>query len=181
MSALAVSKDDQIAAIKARKNDAIFRVQDIVNQPVTRLKRTPDMHVSEYPYWFHQGATTPNFDTVDVRTTQEMQYDGFQYVSSDLNPGVVFVGHELEFNPMTKYFITDRSVPKKKLTEAEMEEINRLYRIIGHCDQQLDDLLDPEPPFENIHRQITAHKPVVVGAVAALFVTLLVVRKKRSS
>jgi hypothetical protein len=38
---------------------------------------------------------------------------------------------------MTKYFYTDRSVPKKRLTEAEMLEINRLYRIIGHDEEQL--------------------------------------------
>jgi len=42
------------------------------------------------------------------------------YVTSDLNPGVVFVGSEIEFNPMTKFFYIDRSLPKKKLTEAEM-------------------------------------------------------------
>jgi hypothetical protein len=46
----------------------------------------------------------------------------------------------LEFNAMTKYFYTDRSLPKKKLTEAEMVEINRLYEIIGRCEQQLDEL-----------------------------------------
>jgi hypothetical protein len=38
---------------------------------------------------------------------------------------------------MTKYFYEDRSLPKKKLTEAEMLEINRLYRVIGQCEQQL--------------------------------------------
>ena len=47
------------------------------------------------------------------------------------------MGHDLEFNPMTKYFYTDRSLPKKKLTEAEMLEINRLYRIIGRDEQHL--------------------------------------------
>ena len=67
------------------------------------------------------------------------------YVTSDLNPGVVFVGLQLEFNAMTKYFYLDRSVPKKKLTQAEMVEINRLYRIIGHCEQQLARLQNPEP------------------------------------
>ena len=44
---------------------------------------------------------------------------------------------------MTKYFYTDRSVPKKKLTETEMLEINRLYRIIGRCEQQLVQLQAP--------------------------------------
>ena len=38
---------------------------------------------------------------------------------------------------MTKYFYTDRSVPKKKLTEEEMLEINRLYRIIGQDQDRL--------------------------------------------
>jgi hypothetical protein len=32
---------------------------------------------------------------------------------------------------MKKYFYDSRALPKKRLTEAEMEEINRLYRIIG--------------------------------------------------
>ena len=43
----------------------------------------------------------------------------------------MFRGSDLEFNPMTKYFYTDRSLPKKKLQEYEMLEINRFYRIIG--------------------------------------------------
>ena len=92
------------------------------------------------PGWFHEGATKPDFNNVDVRRTRETSYDGKEYVTSDLNPGVVFHGDELEFNSMTKYFYTDRTVPKKKLTEAEMLEINRLYRIIGRCEQELSKL-----------------------------------------
>ena len=38
---------------------------------------------------------------------------------------------------MTKYFYEDRSLPKKKLTGEEMLEINRLYRVIGRCKEQL--------------------------------------------
>ncbi|HTL99312.1 MAG TPA: hypothetical protein VL181_10960, partial [Holophagaceae bacterium] len=34
-------------------------------------------------------------------------------------------------NPMTKWAYTDRTLPKKRLTDAEMMEVNRLYRIIG--------------------------------------------------
>ena len=60
-----------------------------------------------------------------------------QYVTSDLNPGVVFPGKELEFNSKTKYFYMDRSLPKKKLTEAEMLEINRLYRVIARDEDEL--------------------------------------------
>jgi len=126
------------SALEAEMNDAIQRVQKIVNQPVTQIPRTEDMRVSTYrPGWFHDGAIKPDFNNVDVRASRETSYDKNQYVTSDLNPGIVFLGAELEFNPMTKYFYTDRSIPKKKLTEAEMLEINRLYRIIGRCEQEL--------------------------------------------
>ena len=189
MSADAISTDEQTAAVKSQMNDAIFQVQVIVNQPVKQLKRTPDMvDVAFYsPGWFHQGATKPNFITVDVRATQQLDYEGHQYVTSDLNPGVVFIGRELEFNPMTKYFITDRSVPKKKLTEAEMLEINQLYRVIGHCEQQLNELqtplLDesqsPEPPLAKIQRLVATHKPVVEGFFVVLIVTLLFLNRRR--
>lgn len=126
------------AAIQSDMKTAIQAVQRIVNQPVTQLKRTADMHVAMYKQgWFHEGAAKPDFNTVDVRATVDASYARNQYVTSDLNPGVVFLGAELEFNPMTKYFYADYSLPKKKLSEGEMLEINRLYRVIGKCQQQL--------------------------------------------
>jgi hypothetical protein len=151
---------------KAIMDDTIARVKQIVNQPVTKLARTADMEVSVYsPGWFHPGAERPDFKTVDVRKTRQSIYDGHPYVSSDLNPGVAFRGPELEFNSMTKYFYGDRSLPKKKLTEAEMQEINRLYRIIATCEDKLKEPgspqtsmapvpeapppATPEPPREN--------------------------------
>lgn len=177
----AATRDEQIAAAKAEMNSAIFRVQDIVNQPVTHLKRTPDMDVAEFsPGWFHPGAIKPDFNTVDVRKTQQLDYEGHQYVTSDLNPGEVFLGSELEFNPMTKYFYTDRSVPKKKLTEAEMLEINDLYRTIGRYEQELNELQNPESPLTQIYRFMITHKPLDAGIVAVLLVTLIVVRKRRA-
>jgi hypothetical protein len=128
----------QRAVLEAQMKNAIQEVQRIVNQPVTRLARTPEMKVATFrPGWFHEGAAKPDFNSVDVRATREVPYDQHQYVTSDINPGVVFVGRELEFNSMTKYFYTDRSVPKKKLSETEMLEINRLYRVIGRCEQEL--------------------------------------------
>jgi hypothetical protein len=60
-----------------------------------------------------------------------------------LNPGLAWVGSDLEFNSMTKFFYTDRSVPKKKLTEREMQEVNRLYRIIGRCEDQIVQMHGP--------------------------------------
>ncbi len=120
---------------------AVGRVKEIVNQPVRQVPETSDTRdVGYYPDgWFHRGAITPDFKNVDVRATQDFVYHK-TYVSSSLTPGVVFFGNELEFNGMTKYFYVDRSLPKKRLTQDEMLEINRMYRLIGEC----QDVLGPK-------------------------------------
>jgi hypothetical protein len=131
-------QDSEDSALIAQMNDAIEQVKRIVNDPVPSLPRTPDAKVSMFsPGWFHEGAAKPNFLSVDVSATQQFPYDQFEYVTSDLNPGVMFRGRDLEFNGMTKYFYTDRSMPKKRLGPAQMAEINRLYRIIGAQEQEL--------------------------------------------
>ena len=108
------------------------KLVEIINQPITHLPRSGSFSVFS-PGWFHQGATKPDFNTVDIRATQERTYEG--YVTSDLNPTEMFIGRELEFNAMTKYFYTDRTLPKKRLSDPEMVEINGLYRVIGHDEQ----------------------------------------------
>jgi hypothetical protein len=137
---------EQITDLKSEMDTAIEQVKKIVNQPVTCFARTARMRVGTFPTgWFHEGANKPDFNRVDVRTTQEAIYDKYEYVTSNLNPGMVFIGRELEFNANTKYFYVNRSLPKKKLSQAEMIEINRLYRIIGRCDLQLARLQTPKP------------------------------------
>lgn len=108
------------------------QVVEIVNQPITHLPRSGSFTVFS-PGWFHAGATRPDFNNVDIRTTQERPYEG--HVTSDLNPTEMFIGSELEFNAMTKYFYTNRTLPKKRLSDTEMVEINGLYRVIGHDEQ----------------------------------------------
>lgn len=136
---------NSIAGPTKQKEDAIAQVNHIVNQPVTAFRRTESMEVSEFgPGWFHPGANTPDFDRVDVRQSQETAlYSAHKYVASDLNPNMVFLGDELEFNANTKLFYTNRALPKKKLSEADMLEINRLYRIIGQCNRQIAALQNP--------------------------------------
>ncbi len=132
------NQPSSIADIKLELADAIAKVREIVNQPVESLPRKPDTKVVTYsPGWFRPGAEKPDFNRVDVRNTQKFPYDRNEYVTSDQNPKVVYVGPELEFNPMTKYFYTNWSVPKKKLNESEMLEINRLYRLIGQDESKL--------------------------------------------
>ena len=134
-------------SLKSEMNAAVKKVQEIVNQPVKRIPIQPGMRYSTYREgWFHPGAAKPDFNTIDIRPTQQTPYAADEYVTSDLNRGVVFRGPELEFNTYTKYFITDRTVPKKKLTEAEMLEINRLYRIIGRCEDELNKLKTSATP-----------------------------------
>ena len=125
---------ESIAPLDADAAAAKQRVIEIVNKPITHLPRT-DEAAQFSPGWFHPGAEKPDFNTVDVRTTQQFIYDNANYVTSDLNPTEMFIGRELEFNAMTKYFYTDRTLPKAKLSDAEMLEINRLYRIIGRDEQ----------------------------------------------
>ena len=142
---------EQIAALNSEMNQAIEKVKAIVNQPVTRLVRQRGMKVGRFtPGWFHEGASRPDYDNVDVRSTQQFIYDEYPYVTSDLNPGFVFISRQLEFNSNTKYFYVDRSLPKKRLSEAEMVEINRLYRIIGECERRLIALQPPTVPPETV-------------------------------
>ena len=180
LPAVAESSADKIAALKKEKDDAFFRIQDIVNQPVTHLKRTPDMVAINFVDWGKHDYPTPDFDIVDVRTSQQKMFDGYQYVTCDLNPGEAFIGNQLEFNEMTKIFYNDFSVPKKKLTEAEMLEINRLCRIIGSCNQQLYQLEHPVPPLARVHQLLLAHRPIVIGVVALLILALYFVRKRQA-
>jgi len=109
---------------------ATARVIEIVNRPVTHLVRTDEAGQFS-PGWFHDGAITPDFATVDIRATQEFPYKDFRFVTSDLNPGEMFVASELEFNAMTKFFYQDRTLPKHRLSPDDMVEINALYRRIA--------------------------------------------------
>src|SRR3954463_14809218 len=106
-------------ALVEERDAALEQVRRIVNDPVPALPRDPDARVSVYsPGWFHEGAQRPNF-AADVRRTQQLPYERSEYVTSDLNPGLMFRGRDLEFNSMLKYFYTDRSLPKRRLGESE--------------------------------------------------------------
>jgi hypothetical protein len=126
------SNEAAIATLQKETDAAIDRVVAIINQPVTVYTRLPDSNVGLFsPGWFQEGAVEPDFDKVDIRKFQTFPYNRSMFVSSNLNPTEMFRSGELEFNAMTKYFYLDRTRPKKKLTRAEMTEINSLYRLIG--------------------------------------------------
>ncbi len=136
--------NQQIAALQLQLTNAWHQVEAIVCQPVPAYRRDDSYRISIYgPGWFHPGANTPDFNNVDVRKSQELSYAAHPWVSSDITPTMMFRGSDLEFNSMTKLFYTNRDLPKKKLMEAEMVQINSLYRIIGHCRSEIERLQLP--------------------------------------
>ncbi len=160
-------------------DEAVERVKQIVNQPVRSYPRGTNAPVALYsPGWFHEGAIVPDFRAVDVRRTQQFPYDAHEWVTSDLNPGLMFRGRDLEFNSMTKYFYTDRSVPKKRLTEAEMVEINRLYRTIAMRMPQALAARPPAPPAAAAARSTRA---LGYGSAVVLVLALVMWLYRRRS
>ncbi|HRE81151.1 MAG TPA: hypothetical protein PLN52_08895 [Opitutaceae bacterium] len=138
----------QLASLRRNKAEAELKVKAIVNQPVASVDRTQRLRPKIWgDTWFSDTAVLPDFAVVDVRATQEFPYSGHDYVSTPLNPGVAFSAKELEFNPMTRYFYSDLTVPKKRLSGPEMEEINRLYRTIADCEQRLKELTAATSPL----------------------------------
>jgi hypothetical protein len=119
------------AEIQAEINASEDQVRQIVNQPVDPVAAPFGSRVGRFASWFGGETVKPDFNTADVGATQEFPYAVFEFVSSDLDRSVAFPASELESNAMTKFFYTDLSVPKKKLTGDEIKEINRLYRLIG--------------------------------------------------
>jgi hypothetical protein len=186
-SQTAGTKEEQIAVLQAEMDSAIAEVKRIVNQPVRKIARTRQMKVSIMQSgWFHEGAGKPDFKSVDVRASQELLYDRFRvdYISSDLNPGVAFFCRDLEFNSATKYFYTDYSLPKKKLTEAEMLEINRLYRVIGRCEDEIAKLqgvggeeeTEASQPNAFVEALVGIPRQVYLGVAGGLVLLLVIFR-----
>ena len=138
------STNEQIAALQLQLTNAWHQVEGIVCQLPPAFRRDDSYDVSVYGPggWFHPGAIIPDFNTVDVRTSQQFPYTA-EWVSSDVTPTMMFHGRDLEFNSMTKLFYTNRDLPKKRLTEAEMLQINSLYRIIGHSQSEIARLQPP--------------------------------------
>jgi hypothetical protein len=131
------------------------------------------------PGWFHEGAAKPNFLSVDVSATQQFPYDQFEYVTSDMNPGFMFRARDLEFNAMTKYFYTDRSMPKKRLGQAEMAEINRLYRIIGAREQDLARLHAGPASSASTAGSAVQHKATAVYVAAGALLVIVAIAAYR--
>jgi len=168
------TNNPQIAALQVEQEQAIEQVVAIVNQPIPRFPRRSWAPIFKGG-WFHPGATAPDFDTVDIRKTQEFPYAKQDYVTSTANQKEIFYGPGLEFNAMTKYFYTDRTVPKKRLSEAEMVRINALYRVIGRDEKALAALEGRQAVTGGSEAgPAKKHSPFLLLALAALGIIVLV-------
>ena len=125
---LAAAIQAQGMAAHTEMDAAMERVRGIVNQTPPTVPRPPP-DAESYHYGFHPGAITPDFAHADLFSTREL-WKG-DYVNMDTAPGIYYRSADCEFNPQTKFFYTNRDVPKKKLTDAEIAEVVRLYRAIA--------------------------------------------------
>ncbi len=118
----------QGTAVATERETAMEKVRLIVNQtpPVAPM---PPRSAEIYHYGYHPGALTPDYAHADLYSTREL-WKG-EYVCMDTVPNVYYRSADCEFNPQTKFFFTSRDLPKKKLTDAEIAEVVRLYRIIA--------------------------------------------------
>jgi hypothetical protein len=162
------STEEQITALQLQLTNAWHQVETIVNQPVPAYRMDSSYSVSVYsPGWFHPGASIPDFNNVDVRQSQQLIYTA-TWVSSDITPTMMFHGSDLEFNAMTKLFYTNRALPKKKLTEAEMLQINSFYRTIGHCQTEIAGLQPPPAAEATVDTQNGTNDVAPTGALATI-------------
>ncbi len=111
--------------------NAYQRVLAIVNQPVHTFPRAANMEVSHYPAWFHDGAITPDFNTVDIRQTQEFPYTNAPYAICDLVPGVAFVWQGIGIQLHDQVFPLYESVPAQSTGSSERQHGGDPTRFIG--------------------------------------------------
>ena len=120
-------------ATRAEMDAAVARIRAIVNQVPPAVAKPPNE--TGWIEGFHPGATKPDFDNTDIISGRQPYT--VAYIQMDGAPDVFYRGADCEFNSQTKFFYTHRELPKKKLSDAEYQELVRLYRFVGKCQRDL--------------------------------------------
>jgi hypothetical protein len=134
---------DQWGFLNREYAAALKRATDIINQEVPGVPIVAGMKLGDWRDgpWFHPGAVTPDFLNVDIRPTQEnTNYAPYDYITSNFHKGIAYPADQVAFNSNTKLLYLDRTTPKKKLTEAEMLQVNALFHIMGKCAAMMQSL-----------------------------------------
>ncbi len=120
-------------ATRAAMAAAVQRIRIIVNQVPPAVAKPAG--AESWNYGFHPGAAKPDFDHTDIVSGRE--FWPHDYIDMQGNPDVYYRGADCEFNSQTKFFYSNRDLPKKRLSDAEYQELVRLYRFVGKCQREL--------------------------------------------
>ncbi len=148
------------AAARGEFDKTTRKVQAIVNQtPPIVPKPADDAEV--YHYSYHPGANAPDYDAENLLATREIWKGEYAYIEGV--PNVYYRSAECEFNPQTKYFYTSRTVPKKKLSDAEYGELTRLFHLLGQQQKAMANVPPPTADAERVFADLAALKAQLDG------------------
>ncbi len=133
----AVGAPGNTPATRAEMDAAVARIRAIVNQVPSTV--TKPANETGWIEGFHPGATKPDFDHTDIVSGRKPYT--VAYIQMEGAPNVFYRGADCEFNSETKFFYTNRELPKKKLSDSEYQELVRLYRFVGKCQRDLGVIL----------------------------------------
>jgi hypothetical protein len=124
-----------VSEARRKLETALASAREIINQPVQgtpvtpqMLKQSAEQHLAG---WDYLPAQTPNFIDAHIEDTQWLDTLGADWVTCNLTPGLAFRAKDLETNVQTRFFYTDLTLPKKRLSAEEMAQLDVIYHQIG--------------------------------------------------
>ncbi len=153
-------KDKAVRTARADFDKTTRQVQGIVNQTPPVVVKPPGA-TEVYGYGYHPGANRPDYNANNLQSTRELWKGEYVYINEV--PGVYYRSADCEFNPQTKYFFTSRNVPKKRLSDAEYQELTRLYHLLGQQEKAIADATPPAGQAERVTADLAALKTQLDG------------------
>ena len=153
-------KDKAVRTARADFDKTTHQVQGIVNQTPPVVTKPPGA-TEVYGYGYHPGANRPDYNANNLQSTRELWKGEYVYINEV--PGVYYRSADCEFNPQTKYFFTSRNVPKKRLSDAEYQELTRLYHLLGQQEKAIADAAPPAGQAERVAADLAALKAQLDG------------------
>ncbi len=157
---LAGFQNKATGAVRAEFDKTTRQVQAIVNQ-APPVVAPPTGHKEVYHYAYHPGANKPDYNADNLIATREIWKGDYAYLEDV--PGVFYRSADCEFNPQTKFFYLSRTVAKKKLSDAEYQELTRLYHLLGQQEKAMTDAPAATKDAERVSGDLAALKTQLDG------------------
>lgn len=154
------AKEKAVKTARVDFDKTTHQVQGIVNQ-TPAIVANPPPGAEVFHYLIHDGANPPDYKAENLQGTREL-WKG-QYVYMEDAPGVYYRGADCEFNAQTKYFYLNRKVPKKRLTDAEYQELTRLFRQLGQQEKAVADAAPPAGLADRVTADLATLKAQLDG------------------